>query len=135
MDYGLEVFLMPEEINEKVAKLEVTVNEHSKQLEKQQEKNDTQVETNTLVKMYIESVNALKEQMEKFADTIVKVNKNLDNLNNNQSVLDERVSGIESTLKESSIDTMSVFKGVLKYVATAVGSIILAYILFKFGLN
>lgn len=133
---------MPEELNEKVAKLEVTVKEHSKQLEKQQDKNDIQVETNTLVKMYIESVNALKDQMEKFADTLIKVNKNLDNLNSNQEQLNtnqqtltSRVDGIEETLEESKIDPMKLFKSILAYIATAIGGIILAYILFKLKLN
>ena len=135
MDYGLEVDLMPEDLNEKVARLEVTVQEHSKQLEKQQDKNDLQVEMNTLLKMQIESNKKQNEQMDKFGETLVKVNENLTSLNSKQSLLDERVTGIEDTLQESNINTVSIFKGILKYVVTGVGSIILAYLLYKFGLN
>lgn len=126
---------MSEELNEKVARLEVTVMEHSKQLEKQQEKNDLQVEMNTLLRMQIEANEKQNLQMEKFGNTLDRVDKNLTNLNANQSLLDERVSGIENTLQESNINPMGVVKGSIKYVATGIGGIIIAYLLYKFGLN
>jgi predicted Holliday junction resolvase-like endonuclease len=115
---------MEEEIYQKVAKLEIKVEEHSKLLEKQQNRNDAQTELNTILKMNV-------EQMKKFGDTLERVDLSLNNLNNSQQQLGDRVSEIEGFLSNQKFSMTDV----LKYLGAIVGGIILAWIYVKLGLK
>jgi predicted nucleic acid-binding Zn-ribbon protein len=120
-----------QDINQKVARLETKVEEHEKLLQKQQERNDTQTELNTLLKMQIEANKEQNETLQKFSDTLVKINKNLDNLNSKQELLDERVTGIEDSLSKQNFSIVDV----IKYIGAAGIGLILAWIYTKLGIN
>jgi hypothetical protein len=82
------------------------------------------------------------EQMKRFGEILDRINDNLTNLNNNQQKLNEnqlelgeRVDQIETTLQEQKIDPIKLFKSILSYVITGIGSIAIAYVLWKFGIN
>jgi ABC-type transporter Mla subunit MlaD len=118
-----------------MAIIETKLEEHSRLLEKQQERNETQTELNTILK-----TNA--EQMRRFGETLDRINDNLSNLNNNQQKLNEnqlelgeRVDQIETTLQEQKIDPIKLFKSILSYIVTGIGSIAIAYILWKLGIS
>lgn len=131
-----------EELKERIAVLEKTVDNHAKSLEKQQDRNDTQTELNTLLKLQIDTSKEQNKQMEKFGDTLENINVNLTNLNINQqqmkndmSEIGNRVSDIERNQEEQKIDPNKLFKGILKYIFSAIGTIGIAYILYKLGIN
>jgi predicted nuclease with TOPRIM domain len=126
----LELSPLQENLNERVAKLEIRVEKNSKLLEKQQERNDTQTELNTLLKLQIEANNEQNKQMERFGDTLIKVNQNLDNLNSKQELLDERVTGIESNLNKQNFNIVDV----IKYVGATGLGLVVAWIYMKLGL-
>lgn len=128
-------------IVERIATIETKLKEHDKQLEKQQEKNETQVELNTLLKMQIDLNKEQQIQMNKFGDTIEKVNTNLTSLNETQkqfqselSVINTRVGAIEESSEENKIDPMKLFLKILGWSALVVGGIISAYIYKGLGL-
>lgn len=125
-------------LQERVAQIEVKILEHEKKLNAQTEKNEFQIEMNTLLKMQIEANKEQNKQMEKFAATLDKVDDNLTNLNNNQRALQnemveigERVEIIEQKSEQSKIDPITLFKGILSYLATGIGSIVIAVIIWK----
>jgi hypothetical protein len=71
--------------------------------------------------------------MEKFGDTLDRVNENLTNLNISQqqmkqdmSEIGSRVTDIEKNQEDIKIDPLQLFKGILSYVATGIGSIAIA---------
>lgn len=124
-----------DELIERVAKLEIKSEEHSKLLEKQQDKNDAQTEFNAILKMNV-------EQMKKFGDTLDRVNDNLTNLNINQqqmkvdmSEIGTRVSDIEKHQEDHKIDAFSLIKNLLAYILTAAGGGIVLWIYMKFGIK
>ncbi|MED3792313.1 hypothetical protein AB1L07_01780 [Niallia alba] len=128
-------------IVERIATIETKLKEHDKQLEKQQEKNETQVELNTLLKMQIDLNKEQQIQMNKFGDTIEKVNTNLTSLNETQkqfqselSVINTRVGAIEESSEKNKIDPMKLFLKILGWSALVVGGIISAYIYKGLGL-
>lgn len=128
-------------IVERIATIETKLKEHDKQLEKQQEKNETQVELNTLLKMQIDLNKEQQVQMNKFGDTIEKVNTNLTSLNETQkqfqselSVINTRVGAIEESSEKIKIDPMKLFLKILGWSALVVGGIISAYIYKGLGL-
>lgn len=120
--------LSEENWSERLARIETKLDEHDKLLQKQQEKNDHQTELNTILKMNI-------EQMKKFGETLERVDANLTNLNNNQLKLSDRVSDIENTLSEAKKDRKGLIKSIASYLGTALGSLAVAYILYKLGIN
>lgn len=124
-----------EELSGRVSKLEVKVEDHAKQLERQREKNDVQTELNTVLKLNV-------EQMKRFGETLDRVNENLTNLNNNQQKMNdnqlelgERVDQIETTLLEQKIDPVKLVKAIFSYLATGIGSILIAWLLWKLGIS
>jgi chromosome segregation ATPase len=131
-----------EDIYERLTRVETVQEEHKKLLNSQIEKNESLIEIKTLLARQIEDSKKRDEQMEKFEATLLKVNENLTNLNNNQqqmkqdmNEIGERVSDIERHQEEHKIDPVKLFKGILSYVVTGVGSIIIAYLLWKLGIN
>jgi hypothetical protein len=62
--------LPQEELYSKVAKLEMKVEEHSKLLDKQQEKNEVQTELNTLLRMQIDTSKEQNKTLQKFESTL-----------------------------------------------------------------
>ncbi|AZV43748.1 hypothetical protein BAOM_3139 [Peribacillus asahii] len=130
---------MSEDLNGRLSKLEAKVENHSKQLDIQATKNDLQVEMNTLLKMQIESNEKQNVQMEKFAETLDRVDENLTNLNVSQQRLQSeviqignRVEDIEKKADESKIDFAKLFKHILW---TGLPTLIVAYLLYKFGIK
>jgi DNA repair exonuclease SbcCD ATPase subunit len=131
--------LVQEDIYQRLTKVETKVEEHEKKLEKQQDKNDVQTEWNTLLKMQIETNKNQEKQMEKFGDTLDRVNENLTNLNISQqqmkqdmSEIGSRVTDIEKNQEEIKIDPLQLFKGILSYIATGIGSIAIAVVIWYF---
>jgi hypothetical protein len=129
-------------VNERLTKLETKVEEHTKLLDKQQDRNEILIEMKTLLKMQTDVNVEQNKQMKEFNDTLQNVNENLTNLNINQqqmkidmNEIGDRVEEIEKKADEHKIDPMKVVKSVMSYLGTAVGSIIVAYILWKFGIN
>jgi TolA-binding protein len=128
---------MEEELYQKVAVLENTVDKHSKLLDKQQERNDVQTELNTLTKVFIEESKETRKQLQKFSETIDRVNENLTHLNishqqmkQDMNEIGSRVSDIEKGQEESKIDPNALFKSILSYVMTGIGSIAIALIIY-----
>jgi chromosome segregation ATPase len=133
-------------IDQRVTKLETTVDEHTRQLNAQSEKNDTLTRLATLLEREMSDSKererrqelrdeAQSKQMEKFGDTLVQMNQNLTLLNNSQIQLGQRVDNIESTLQNQNINTNSLFKGILKEVGLLLGGFVLAFLLYKFGIS
>jgi predicted nuclease with TOPRIM domain len=129
-----------QDVIQKVAILETKVEEHSRKLDAQIEKNESLTRLTTLVELQMQESkdrerrqeirdDKQNKQMEKFSETLTKVNDNLTNLNNQQHSLTERVSDIEGTLSGQKIDPIKLFKGILSYIATGVGSIAIAVII------
>jgi DNA repair exonuclease SbcCD ATPase subunit len=128
--------LSQEDVYQRLTKVETKVEEHEKKLEKQQDKNDVQTEWNTLLKMQIETNKNQEKQMEKFGDTLDRVNENLTNLNISQQQMKQdmneigsRVTDIEKNQEDIKIDPLQLFKGILSYVATGIGSIAIAVVI------
>lgn len=117
---------------QRLTKLETKVNEHSRQLEKQEDKNDTLTRLVTLVEMQTEVNRDQTEQMKKFDITLNKVNTNLNGLNRNLETIDKRVEQLEANDNERKLDLGKLLKDVLYKV---VPSIILAWLIFHFGLK
>lgn len=128
--------MIEEELYHRVVRLETIQEEHAKLLNSQIEKNETLVEMKTLIKRQIEDSEKRDNQMEKFSDTLNKVNENLTNLNINQqqmkvdmSEIGSRVTDIEKFQEEGKIDTAKLIKGILSYVATGCGSVAIAVVI------
>lgn len=126
---------------ERIATIEAKVDEHSRLLEKQQEKNESQVELNTLLKMQIDLNKEQQIQMSKFGDTIEKVNINLTSLNETQkqfqtelTQINTRVGAIEDSSDNNKIEPIKLFLKILGWAALVVGGIISAYIYKGLGL-
>ncbi|MEI2464981.1 hypothetical protein [Niallia taxi] len=131
---------MTESIEAKVAVLENRVGNHEDLLNKQIEKNENQVELNTLLKMQIEVNKSQQDQLVKFGETMDKVNTNLTNLNSNQkqfqqelSQINSRVGKIEQTSDEFKLDPRKIVKWALVGLGSIIITVISAYVLFKFG--
>jgi chromosome segregation ATPase len=129
-------------VNERLTKLETKVEEHSKLLDKQQDRNEILIEMKTLLKMQTDVNSEQNKQMKEFNDTLQNVNENLTNLNISQqqmkidmNEIGNRVEEIEKKADEHKIDPMKVIKQFLSYLATAVGSIAIAYIIWKLGIK
>lgn len=118
-----------EDLYERLTKVETVQKEHERKLNSQLEKNETLIEMKTLMAIQIEDGKKRDTQMEKFEGTLLKVNENLTNLNNSQQQLGNRVSDIESTLNEQKVDPVKLFKSILSYFATSMGSIAVAYLI------
>jgi chromosome segregation ATPase len=131
----LEWSPLTQDLYQKVAKLETKVEEHSKLLQKQQEKNDIQTELNTLLKLQIEANKEQNKTMEKFGETLNRIDTNLTHLNSKQELLDERVNGIEESLSGQKIDTVKLVKGIFSYVLTAAGGGLVLYVYIKLGIK
>lgn len=126
---------------ERIATIEAKVDEHSRLLEKQQEKNESQVELNTLLKMQIDLNKEQQIQMSKFGDAIEKVNINLTSLNETQkqfqtelTQINTRVGAIEDSSDNNKIEPIKLFLKILGWAALVVGGIISAYIYKGLGL-
>ncbi|MDF2789820.1 MAG: hypothetical protein K0S80_2918 [Neobacillus sp.] len=142
--------LEQENIGKRIGKLEKdvgiienTVADHSRQLIRQSEKNETLTKLATLMERQIEETKERdrrqeirdekqNSQMESFGDTLKLINSNLTNLNSKQELLDNRVTGIETTLDLQKIDPIRLFKAILSYFATGIGSIAIAYLIWLF---
>jgi septation ring formation regulator EzrA len=148
------LILVQEEIYQRVAKLEVLVDEHGRKLQTQEEKNADQIELNTILKMYAESQKELVDSMNRFDKTLDKVNINLDGLNKkfegidqrveklednkNDHViekLDERVSGIEVTIQETKKTKLGILKYIVTSAATVAITLLIAYLSIRLGLK
>lgn len=123
---------MAEELNVRVSRLEAKVDEHSKSIERQVEKNDTLTRLVTLVELQTDINKKQTEQMDKFDRTLNKVNTNLDGLNRNLETLDHRVEKLESDDSDRKIDLGKLFKHILW---TAIPTLIVTYLLIKFGMK
>lgn len=121
---------MAEEIIERLSALEVRVDEHGKKLVKQQEKNESQIELNMLIKMAVESSKEHAKQMVKFGETLDRVNDNLSNLNSRMHDLNQRVTEIEDNQEDRKIDLGKLFKDLVFKVLPA---IVIAWVLFETG--
>jgi septal ring factor EnvC (AmiA/AmiB activator) len=119
----------------KVAVLENTVKEHDIIIKKQIEKNESQIELNTIFKMQVESNVQITE-------TLNNINNNLTNLNHAQQELrtdlgeiNTRVGAIEQASDENTIKPTKL----LKWAFTGLGAIIVTlatyYFASKFGLK
>ena len=123
---------MEQDINRRVAVLEVKVDKNTKSLESQNQKNDILIEMKTLMELQTEVNKEQKEQIKEFSNTLIKVNKNLDGLNSGMKDLNKRVTDIENKQDERKIDPQMVFKDVIYKVVPA---FILAWLLLQFGLK
>lgn len=133
-------------IDQRVTKVETTVDEHTRLLNAQSEKNDTLTRLTVLLEREMADSKererrqelrdeAQSKQMEKFGETLSQVNQNLTLLNNSQKQLGQRVDNIENTLNEANINPNKLFKGILKEIGIGIGAFILALLLYKFGIS
>lgn len=128
-----------------IAKIETTVDEHTRLLTAQTEKNDTLTRLATLLEREMEDSKererrqeirdkAQSKQMEKFSETLTNVNQNLTILNSKQELLDERVTGIETTLTtEKKNRKQNIIKSI-KYIGSLLIGVFLAWLYKKLGL-
>lgn len=122
--------MVQEDVYQRIATLESKVNEHGRKLEKQEEKNETQIEIHTILKMQVETNKEQSKQMIKFGETLDKVNENLTGLNTGMQDLNNRVTEIENNQESKKIDLAVLAKTIIfKVVPTVIG----AWILFYFG--
>jgi chromosome segregation ATPase len=129
-------------VNERLTKLETKVEEHTKLLDKQQDRNEILIEMKTLLKMQTDVNAEQNKQMREFSTTLNNVNDNLTNLNISQQQLKtdmneigNRVEEIEKKADEHKIDPMKIFKSIMLYLGTAVSSILIAYIIWRLGIK
>lgn len=122
--------MVQEDIYARMTAVEVKVDDHEKKLAKQEEKNDSQIEMNTLLKMQIEVNKEQNQQMKLFGETLTKVNENLTGLNTGMHDLNTRVTEIENNQESKKIDPAALFKDIVYKVLP---SLILAFLIFYFG--
>jgi hypothetical protein len=136
-----------EELYQRVAKLETKVEDHDKKLQIQVEKNESLTRLATLVELQMQESKERErrqeirdekqnKQMEKFSATLDKVNDNLTDLNISQqqmkqdmNAIGNRVADIEQYQEDAKIDPLKLFKGILSYVVTGIGSIAIAVLI------
>jgi DNA-directed RNA polymerase specialized sigma subunit len=120
------------EIEKSISKIETKIEEHDKLLQKQQDKNESQTELNTILKMNV-------EQMKKITEAIERMDSSISNLGNKQDNFNERLTDVESNIKEQNneqnINTNKVFKGILLEVGRGIATIIVMYMLLRFGIS
>lgn len=116
-----------EVLQERLGKIETTLKGHERRLQIQESKNDSLTQLKTLVEIQTETNKEQNKQMEKFSETLSRINENLTHLNTNQQQsrtdmgkLTERVTEIENTLNESKIDPLKIATNVLFTVITGV---------------
>jgi hypothetical protein len=131
-----------EDLSQRVTKVETKVEEHQRLLNAQAEKNDTLTRLSILMERQQEESKEFKVSLQKFNETLEKVNDNLTNLNLTQQQMKDdmneigsRVTDIEKHQESQNINTNSLFKGILKEIGIGIGAIIVAYLLFKFGIS
>lgn len=124
--------MVQEDVYQRIALLEGKVEEHGRKLEKQEEKNETQIEIHTILKMQVETNKEQAQQMSKLGETLDKVNENLSGLNTGMQDLNSRVTEIENNQESKKIDPASLFKDIVYKVLPA---LVLAWFLFEFGLK
>jgi vacuolar-type H+-ATPase subunit I/STV1 len=144
-------------IDQRVTKLETTVDEHTRLLNAQSEKNDVLTRLTVLLEREMSDSKererrqelrdeAQTKQMEKFGETLAAVNQNLsllntkqENLNIKQEDINDRLSDVESVIKDQNINTGIFFKGILKHtllgLGTLIGGFILGWLLFHFNIS
>jgi hypothetical protein len=133
--------LEQEKIYERLKKVETIQEEHTKLLDAQISKNEALTRLTVLMERQMEDNKEREkrqdlrdkkqnQQMDKFSETLVNVNNNLTNLNTNQQQMKQdmneigtRVSDIERLQEEQKIDPVKLFKAILSYIATGLGSI------------
>lgn len=120
--------MVQEETFQRLAKLEVKVEEHERKLLAQEEKNESQLELNTILKLQLEENKENRKQITKISETLEKIN-------NSQEKLSSRVEDIESTLQDQKRTRTDIVKGISKYILTAIGGMIVAYFSIKLGLK
>jgi hypothetical protein len=141
------ILLVEEELYQRVAKLETKVEDHDKKLQIQVEKNESLTRLATLVELQMQESKERErrqeirdekqnKQMEKFSATLDKVNDNLTDLNISQqqmkqdmNAIGNRVADIEQYQEDAKIDPLKLFKGILSYVVTGIGSIAIAVLI------
>ena len=132
--------------NERIAKLEAKVENHERALFAQTEKNETLTKLTTLMEYTINANDEREKrqenrdreqnlQMKEFSGTLTNISNSLADLNVNQGKITERVSDIENTLSDVKKDKKMMIRGTLKYIATAIGSIIVTWVCIQFGLK
>jgi hypothetical protein len=117
---------------QRLAVLEQRVEEHGIKLAKQEDKNESQIELNTLLKLQIETSKEHSKQMEKFGDTLDRVNDNLTGLNTGMQDLNSRVTEIENNQDEKKIDLGQLAKNTILYLIPA---LLLAWLLIELNLK
>lgn len=127
--------MQEELLSERLGKIETRLEEHSRLLQEQKEKNETLLEMKTLLSIQIEDSKKRDKQLESFEFTLIKVNENLTNLNHNQQQLSNRVSDIEGVLNDQKTARTSLIKTILSYILTSGGSILVAWLLYKLGVK
>jgi predicted nucleic acid-binding Zn-ribbon protein len=130
-----ELYSKVSKIEATISKMETIIDEHSRLLDRQQNKNEVQTELNTLLRLQIEANKEQSKQLEKFGDTLDRIDTNLTNLNNSQQSLGERVSEIEGIMSDQKIDTVKLVKSIFAYVLTAAGGILLTILYIRIGLK
>ncbi|MED3562234.1 hypothetical protein [Bacillus xiapuensis] len=133
--------MMNEDVYERLTKVETKVEEHDKKLNAQESKNETLTKLTILMERQMDDTKERErkqeirdekqnKQMESFGQTLIKVNENLTNLNSKQTMLDDRVTGIEGTLSKQSFSMIDV----LKYLGATIAGLAVGYIAMKLGI-
>lgn len=80
---------MADELSERVAKLEEKVEGYDKRLDKLEDKDEVQTRLVTLMEIQTENIKELNNQNKTNQETLIKMNNNLDSLNNRVGKLEE----------------------------------------------
>lgn len=131
-----------EELNERVAKLEGRVDNHERSIQSQIDKNESLIKLTAIMELQTKSNEKQNVQLEKFGETLNRVDINLTNLNNSQQQLQKevvaigsRVEVIEQKADENKLDPFKLFLKVLGWVGGIFSALFIAYLAYKFGWN
>lgn len=131
---------MSEDLNERVAKLEIRVDTHERSILAQTDKNESLAKLATLMELQILANDKQNIQLEKFGETLNRVDDNLSSMNVTQQQLQRevvqigsRVEVIEKKADENKVDKFNLFLKGLAWVGGFATTLILGYLFYKFG--
>lgn len=134
-------------LHEKVSRNEVKIDDHERRLQIVENNSASLIELKTIIKMQVEDNKEREKrqiqrdekqdaQMEKFSNTLDKVNENLTGLNSGLQDVTARVGKIEEAQEMKRIDWGLLWKEILfKGLPTVAATVLGAYLLWKFGIG
>lgn len=124
-----------ENLNEKVAKLEVRVKGHEKRIQNLENNNEAITRMATLMEILSESYKKQQEQLSEQHLTLVKMNESLDGMKEELKEVSKRVSQVEYHQSESQILGKKGRQILFTVIPSVISGVILTYLLIKLNLK